>query len=84
MSDQHFETIAAAHVWQCLEQPQPISVPIYSSSTFKFGTVERGANLIEGKVICSTSQHEPPTHPLSGNPEEFDFLPCPGSGDFDI
>ncbi|XP_031564012.1 uncharacterized protein LOC116299492 [Actinia tenebrosa] len=49
MNDRHFETTAAAHQWQHSEQPQPICVPIYASSTFKTGTVEHACGLAESK-----------------------------------
>lgn len=52
MSDQHyrFETIAAAHKWCHAQPPQPVSVPIYASSTFVLQNADHGAKLCAGEV----------------------------------
>lgn len=45
-----FESLAVESEWRVAEEPGPINVPIFSSSTFKLSSVAHGEALAGGKV----------------------------------
>ena len=49
-----FESLAVGSQWIPVEEPHPINVPIFSSSTFKVSSVAHGEELATGKVSKTT------------------------------
>ncbi|KAL9974389.1 hypothetical protein ACROYT_G011413 [Oculina patagonica] len=45
-----FESLAVASEWKPVEEPRPINVPIFSSSTFKLSSVAHAEELASGKA----------------------------------
>lgn len=45
-----FESLAVESEWKLEEEPSPINVPIFSSSTFRLSSVAHGEALASGKV----------------------------------
>ena len=68
-----FDSLAVASEWKRGEEPRPINVPIFSSSTFKVSSVAHGEELASGKVRTQTLTKIVFHHfrSLQRNPKEF-------------
>ena len=55
-----FESLAVGSEYIPIEEPNPINVPIYSSSTFKISSVDHGEDLATGKVSDYVSEEYRP------------------------
>ena len=49
-----FESLAVGSEWKPAEEPNPINVPIFASSTFKLSSVDHAEELALGKVRVPT------------------------------
>ena len=45
-----FESLAVESEWKLTEEPNPINVPIFSSSTFRLSSVAHGEAVASGEV----------------------------------
>ncbi|XP_068721462.1 cystathionine gamma-synthase-like [Montipora capricornis] len=62
-----FESLAVGSEYIPVEEPNPINVPIYSSSTFKISSVDHGEDLATGKSGWIYSRWENPTTEAASN-----------------